>query len=297
MVGALYYFQQHLKYRPAADERMLIGPYHHTAMITGVLAKVAGYQVDQAALIDLQDLRLQWFDHVFHGAPLPALLADRVNFQVMGANTWRHVSTLQAMASARKRYYLTGQHEATQWLLGEAPAHQAPPELSVDFSSRGDVDFEPAPGAIDTRNALVFETAPLAKPLEVDGLFNGHLEVTINKRDFDLSVQFYELTGDGRYLDLASYLGRASYARDRSVRQLLTPGQAHVLEFQSQTVTARRLAAGSRIVAVIAVPKLPALQINYGTGRDVSDESIADAGAPLRIHFAAGSYLELGVRN
>ena len=39
MVGALYYFEQHLKYRPSADDRMLVGPYHHVAMQVGVLAK------------------------------------------------------------------------------------------------------------------------------------------------------------------------------------------------------------------------------------------------------------------
>ena len=296
MVGALYYFEQHLKYRPSADDRMIIGPYHHIAMQTGVLAKVDDYVIDKAAMIDLQDLRLAWFDHVFRGAPMPPLLSDRVNFEVMGANTWRHVSTLADMATRRERFYLTGQREADHWLLADAPAQGALPRLLVDFRDRSDANFQPAAGTLDTRNMLVFETAPLKQPLEIDGLFRGQLRVTINKRDFDLVVNFLERTPDGRYLDLASYLGRVSYMRDRTHRHLLTPGKPSTLNFQSQVVTSRLLPTGSRIVAVIGVPKVPGVQINYGTGRDVSTESIADAGEPLQIRWLAGSYLELGLR-
>lgn len=296
MVGALYYFEQHLKYRPSADDRMLIGPYHHIAMQTGVLAKVGGYEVDKAALIDLQDVRLKWFDHVFRGAPLPALLSDRVNFEVMGANTWRHVSTLADMATGRQRLYLTGRRQADRLLFSDVPGSQPPPELAVDFADRSDVDFRPPPGAPDTRNALVFETEALKQPLEVDGLFQGRFKVIANKRDFDLSVNFYELKPDGQYLDLASYLGRVSYMQDRAHRHLLQPGRPYTLKFRSQTLTARLLPPGSRIVVVVGVPKVPYIQINYGTGRDVSAESIADAGEPLRIRWLPDSYLELGIR-
>ena len=148
----------------------------------------------------------------------------------------------------------------------------------------------------DPRNALVFATAPLSRATEVDGLFRGHINVHTNKRDFDLSVSFFEQKADGSYFPLASYLGRASFMADRSHRHLLAPGKTTALDFESQMLTARLLPAGSRIVAVVAVPKMPEIQINYGSGKDVSDESIADAKEPLRLAFRAGSYLELGVR-
>ncbi|MBB3228515.1 hypothetical protein FHW69_003157 [Luteibacter sp. Sphag1AF] len=296
MVGALYYFAQHLAYRPAADHRMLIGPYHHTAMQTGVLPGIGGADIDRVAVLDLQNIRLQWFDHVFRGAPLPDLLSDRINFEVMGANTWRHVSTLDAMATERRRLYMTGTREGGALLLRAAPAATPPPVLKVNLRDRSDADFQPPANAPDVRNSLVWETAPLESALEVDGVFTGQLDVTINKRDVDLAVNFYELRADGQYLDLASYLGRASFMQDRSTRHLLQPGRSQTLSFQSQTLTARLLSAGSRIVVVVGVPKVPSIQINYGTGRDVSGESIEDAGEPLQVKFASGSHFELGVR-
>jgi len=296
MVGALYYLEQHYRYRPNADHRLLVGPYHHTAMQSGVLASINGYQVDRVALLALQDVRLDWFDHVFRGAALPEVLSDRINFQVMGANTWRHVATLGAMATDQRRLYLSGTRDADGLLFSALPIGQAPPTLSVDFKDRRDAELALPRGAPDTRNALVFRTESLREPLEIDGLFQARLQLVTNKYDFDLEVSFYEETREGRYLDLASYLGRASYMKDRTRRQLLRPGQMQVLSFQSQTLTARLLAPGSRIVAVVGVPKNPYVQINYGTGRAVSDESIADAGRPLQIQLMPQSYFELGVR-
>jgi hypothetical protein len=58
----------------------------------------------------------------------------------------------------------------------------------------------------------------------------------------------------------------------------------------------RKLARGSRIVAVIGPIKWPGQQINYGSGKDVDDETIADAGEPLEIRWLSGSYLDLPIR-
>ena len=98
-VGALHYFREHLRQRPQADHTLLIGPYEHFTLQTGVPPQIQGYALDPSARIDLQALRLAWFDHVLKGAPKPELLADRVNWQVMGADQWRHAPTLEAMAT------------------------------------------------------------------------------------------------------------------------------------------------------------------------------------------------------
>lgn len=296
MVGALHYLREHYRHRPNADHRALIGPYHHVAMGQGVLPSIGGEAIDEAALIDLREIRLQWFDHVFRGAPLPQILSRRINFEVMGENRWGHVDSIAAMAPNRMRFYLSSRRDGDRLRFAEAPPTGAPaPVLRVDFADRSDVDVQIADDALDTRNALVFATAPLPEATEVLGAFSGRFEVVINKRDFDFEVGFFEQRADGHYFPLASYRGRASYVADRRRRQLLRPGRPETLIFESQTVTARRIEAGSRIIAVVGVPKRPDAQINYGTGRDVSDESIADAREPLTVSWRSGSYLELGI--
>ena len=57
----------------------------------------------------------------------------------------------------------------------------------------------------------------------------------------------------------------------------------------------RQLQQGSRVVAVLSVIKEPGRQINYGSGKDVSDESIRDAGRPLEIRWYSDSYLDLPI--
>lgn len=293
MVGSLHYFREHLRYRPDAEHRMLIGPYHHFAMGQGVLTNIDGYEVDRAALLDLRAIRMQWFDHIFRGAPLPEILSGRVNFEVMGENAWRHVDSLDAMAARPMRLFLTGRPSGGALAFADKPAAGDPPVLKVDFKDRSDIDYQVPANGLDARNALVFATPPLAAATDLAGLFRGHFEIVANKRDLDLSVQFYEARADGSYFPLHSYLGRASYMADRSHRRLLTPNRIQALDFESQTVTARKIEAGSRIVAVVSVPRQPGIQINYGTGKDVSAESIADAGEPLLVEWRPNSYLEI----
>jgi len=245
-------------------------------------------------MLNLAAIRLAWFDHVFRGAPLPDVLRDRVNFEVMGADRWRHAHDLAAMSAERWTLFLTGDKEGNGLRLSTTP-RKAPPGLTVDFKDRSDVD-DPSPrDATDLRHALVFETSPIEQAIEVSGLFTASLEVTTNKRDFDLAIDLHELTEDGQWRDVSSFLGRASYVKDRTTRHLLTPGKPTRLEITSQTVAGRLLGRCSRLVAVISVPKSPDRQINYGTGREVSDESIKDAGEPLRLTFRASSFLNIGV--
>lgn len=297
MVGALHYFREHLRHRPDADHRLIVGPYHHTAQQSGVLASINGYEVDRSALIDLTEVRMQWFDHVFRGAPLPEALSDRVNFQVMGADVWRHVPTLEAMADDRLRLFLGAEGEGGAHALSPTPpADGTAIALTVDMADRSGLDAEIPPGQLDTTGALLFETAPFPDGLEIAGAFQGRFEIVTNKRDLDLEVTVFEHRADGSYFRLVSYLGRASYMADRRSRRLLTPGRPQTLAFESQTVAGVRLAPGSRIVALVGAPFRPGVQINYGTGRDVSDESIADAGEPLSVRFLPGARLDLGIR-
>lgn len=57
----------------------------------------------------------------------------------------------------------------------------------------------------------------------------------------------------------------------------------------------RQVGAGSRLVAVLSILKEPGREINYGTGREVIDESIADARTPLQITWCISSFVDLPV--
>lgn len=300
-VGALYYFREHTRYLPNADHTLLIGPYNHFAMQAGVAMNESGYTVDEVARLDLQALRLQWFDHQFKGTAKPALLKDRVNYQVMGANIWKHVHTLADMQQGQTDYYPGCDQlvAITYCQLLQKPGKQRKPiRLVVDMAKRDDItsyqdNSQRVSKTLTPRNALLFLSAPLQKTTEISGLFAGHLEFIVNKKDLDLLVTVYEQMPDGDYFELASFMRRASYAKNRSQRQLLQPGKRQVIDFLAERITSRQAQAGSRIIISIGIPKQPDLQINYGSGKDVSDESIADAAAPIQLQLLDGSYIRL----
>ncbi|MFT3808080.1 CocE/NonD family hydrolase [Arenimonas sp.] len=298
-VGALYYFQEHTQRNPKADHTLVIGPWGHLAMQAGVARHVDGYDVDPVAQIDLQALRYDWFDHVFRGKPKPALLRDRVNYQVMGADAWRHAPSIDAMSNARLRFRLQADGQGPHRLAEAKPANVSSLAQQVDMRDRSDADLPIPTQAIvdapDLRNGLLFLSAPVTEPTEIAGLFSGELDFVVNKRDLDLTVTLYEKMTDGCYFQLAHHLGRASHAESRSERRLLTPGKRTRLAFTSERLVSRKLSPGSRLAIVLAVNRQPDMQINYGSGKDVAAETIDDAGEPLRVEWLSDSYIDIPI--
>jgi hypothetical protein len=132
--------------------------------------------------------------------------------------------------------------------------------------------------------------------MDLIGRFSGDLKVRINKRDMDFTVTLYELLPDGRRMQLSYYVGRASHVRDPTTRQLLVPGRWTDLPFDRTRMVARRVGAGSRLLVKVDVLKDAMHQVNHGTGRDVSDESAADAGEPLQVDWHSDSTLSIPLR-
>ena len=144
----------------------------------------------------------------------------------------------------------------------------------------------------------MFVSEPLSKPTELSGLISGRLAFTVNKMDVDLNVTLDEQLPDGDYVYLfnPSYEFRASYARDRVHRHLLKAGEREQLPFKSERMTSRQLQTGSRLVMILGVNKRPDREINYGTGNDVSEETIADGRVPLKIQWYGDSYIDIPIR-
>ena len=306
--AAVYYLTEHLRYNPKAEHYLLIGPYDHFEAQRGTRNAfgqqnefISGYRRDPVALIDLVELRYQWFDYVFKGAPKPAILQDRVNYEVTGANVWKHAPSVAAMPSSKLRLYLRTTKQSTTYQLSESkPEGDEFITQTVNLADRSDAD-KPRPGGgvldkdFDSTNGVVFVSDPFTKRVEISGLFSGLLDFTANKKDFDFEIDLYKLTLAGEYLQLAPYWARASYVRDRTQRHLLTPGTRERLDISSIRLMSSEFEPGSRLVVALSVIKESGRQINYGSGKAVIEETTQDAGTPLQIKWYGESYLDLPV--
>jgi putative CocE/NonD family hydrolase len=301
--AAWYYFLQHHRYNPRADHTLLIGPYDDGAMQSGAAPVLHGYAVDPAALIDLHELRYQWLDHVLKDGALPPQLSERINYEVMGANAWQHARSLEAMTGSVQKLYLDAAGSGEQHRLARhKSAKLASIRQVMTFTDRSDAGWLPPTDLISkslvTRNAVMFVSEPLPTPLECSGLVSGRLDFVVNKMDIDLDIVMYELLANGDYLRLfnPAYELRLSYAQDRVHRHLLKAGERQEVAFKVERITSRRLDKGSRLVLVLRISKRPDREINYGTGNDVSEESIADGKVPLKVRWYNDSYVEIPAR-
>ncbi|SCK36725.1 hypothetical protein VAR608DRAFT_3363 [Variovorax sp. HW608] len=297
--GALYFHHEHRRQRPQADTTLLLGPYDASSIRLGTAATLRGYTLDPVARVDLPELRLQWLDHILKGANKPSLLSDRVNYQVMGADQWRHAPTLDAPERTRLRLYLDTRERDDPHRLSSSPAEGGGnARLSVDLADRRDVRIPWSDALrvqqLPMRNSIRFVSDPLPADTEIDGSLRGVFDITPSRQDVDFVISMYEQTQSGEYqLLFEPYDFRASYAGHRVRRRLLRAGMRQSLAFSAERVTACRLAAGSRIVLVIGLNRRPDRQINYGSGKDVNSETIADARWPVRVRWHAHSYVEI----
>lgn len=297
-IGALYYMREHLKYNPKAEHYLLIGPYGHFGSQGFPDSVFAGYKIDPVANVPIHAIIYEWFDYILKGAARPGFLKDRVNYQPMGSNEWKHVPSLQTVASDTMRLYLDNRKGGL--LAMTKPTKKGYSLFELDFKNRtsrnsyyyvNSVIYD----SLFSRGGLMFKSEPLKESMELTGNFTGNMSVTINKKDMDYSVALFEEMPDGKYFYLSYFMGRASYAAGNTERKLLVPGKKTSLPFTNSYFTSRKLSKGSRIVIIVNINKSPFEQINYGSGKNVNEETIADAGEPLKIKWHNDGFISLPV--
>jgi putative CocE/NonD family hydrolase len=299
---AIGYFNDFNRYNPAARNYLVAGPWDHFGSQGRRKPDVLrGYRIDQAAHIDTWQLTFDWLDFVLRGRPRPALVANRVNYEVMGENRWRHVSSLPAMGT-RERFYLTTKRASGQYfLLSRVPQRRIGAlAQEVDLADHTSMNNDSYPYLIlgkrpDPSDGYAFVTAPFSQAEEVSGL-DGLFHLRVNKRDLDVGIALYEMLPDGQLFQLTYYTERASYAEDMSIRHLLTPGQEAAIPFGQDYLFSRWLEPGSRLLLTVTVNKNKFAEVNYGTGKNVAHESAKDGGIPLKVDWLTSSYIGLRLR-
>lgn len=300
---ALGYLRDFQHYNPTAQSYLVAGPWDHFGSQGRHKPEaLRGYQIDPAANIDTWKLTFDWFDFVMRGKPRPALVQDRVNYEVMGENRWRHAPSLEVMGRPVRLYLTTRRTDGRFYRLSTAaPRHAEALPQKVDLADRTTMNNDSYPYIIlgkqpDLSNGYAFLTAPFPRSEEVSGL-DGMFHLRVNKRDLDVGLALYEMQPDGKLLQLTYYTERASYAADMSVRHLLTPGREAAVPFDQDYLFSRLVAKGSRLLLTVNVNKNAFAEINYGTGKDVAAENVRDAGKPMQVQWLTSSYIRLRLRD
>lgn len=307
-LGALYYYRQHHLWNKKANKNhyLLIGPFNHGGSQGYPRSILTNYKIDSVANISITDIVFNWFDYVLKDSSKPAILKDYINFEVMGKNEWRHVASLDKMNNDTLTFYLSTSKDGNRYKLASSKSLKTGHisqevnfldrhEIKLDGEDLGWVNAIIDSVLVPSQNQLVFITDPLKERFSINGAIMANIVTAINKKDMDIVLDFYEQMPDGKYFALNRCLQRASYAKDRVKRQLLHPGKMELIEMNNTFFTSRQLQKGSRLVIIIGINKNPDWQINYGTGKDVSDETINDAKIPLEIKWYNNSSIKIPV--
>lgn len=296
-LGALYYLRQHYKYNKNADHYLIIGPYDHSGAQGNIQPTLRGYNIDDIAKIDLDRISIEWFDYILKGKQKPSFIKDRINYQVMGTNQWKSIGSIDDFDKNKFKLFLenTGSYNLSA-LKSNNPKNSS---LTVDFKERNDADeilalkYDLIENKLYNKNNILFTSEPFEKSFELSGNFSGKLSFSINKKDVDLYAYLYEQMPDGKYFLLSTYLGRASHSKDWKNRKLLTPEKKETLLIRNNEFVSKKIEKGSKLVLVVGINKSPLYQINYGTGKDVSDENIDDAKESLELKLYNDSFIEI----
>jgi uncharacterized protein len=299
-IGALYYYKEYFRWNKHPNHYLLIGPYDHGGAQGYPSKTLEGYTIDSAADIPIHDIVFAWFDHVLKDSSMPALLSDKVNYEVMGANRWEHVSSFDKMSNDSLTFYLTGGTGKFDRLASTRPTMPGFISQEVDFKDRtgaSEGDRAVLDTSLHEEKDLVFVSDALAKDVVFSGSYKTSFLVSTNKKDVDLIIYLYEQRPDGKYFLLNFITQRASFAQDRTTRHLLQPGKVEHIQITNTFLTSVDMPKGSRIIMTVGVNKSPDWQLNYGTGKDVSDETIADAKEPFKLRWYNKSKLIIPIKN
>ena len=249
-----------------------------------------------------RDLQLRWFDHYLLGRDNGVDRLPPVDIFVQGDNVWRqeHEWPL-ARARATKWYVSSGGRAQTS--AGNGVLDTLPPRGAVaDTFTYNPGD--PTPYLIDSReleeslnedytalnasrrDALVFTSKPLTRPLEVTGEMSATVWASSDARDTDWAVMLLDVFPDGHAERVQDGFARARFRKGMDHEVPLVPGQAERYDIDLW-FTSMVFPAGHRLRVSISSALFPKYDRNLNTGGNNERDSTFVVAHQRLLHDAA----------
>jgi hypothetical protein len=241
------------------------------------------------AVIDMNEIQLNWFNWTLKGRSQPKFLKDRVNYFVMGENKWDYTENLDEISNDSLTLYFSSDGMANDIFhsgcLDKSPFSDQKPDIFIYdpldttyFSSY----LKDGPWAdmclyknleAYKKNQLIYHSAPLPEDLLIAGQINFSAYIEMDVIDTDFEYLIYEVKPDGSEIFLTTEFLRARYRNSLSKEALVTPGKIHKYNFTSSFFLVRKLQKGSRIRFIFRALNNPLWQKNFNSGGKVEEET------------------------
>lgn len=258
---------------------VLMGPWVHGISKNG---KVGELDFGKEAMVDLNALQAEWFDHWLKGAPTGVEGLPPFRIFVMGRNQWRDEKEWPLARTRYTPYYFQSRGSANTLdgdgrLSMSAPdAQQAADRFVYDpnepVPTLGGCNLGKCPtGPHDQTEAekrqdvLVFTSDALTSPLEATGPVKVVLYAASSATDTDWTAKLVDVYPDGRPINLCDGILRARYRESADKPSLIEPGKVYCYDIDLW-VTSNVFLPGHKIRVEISSSNFPRFDRNPNTG-------------------------------
>lgn len=267
-----------------AAQRLVIGPWDHLAWgRTGSSPAPMLRDLGPGADSPINDLMLAWYDHFLKGLDTNVAGKSRVDYFLMGANTWKSAPSWPLPQTRWSRYFLSGNGEITSrtGALSAAPPGRTRPADSYLYdpanpvpslgghsccqaasSPQGPYDQSPVEQRSDV---LVYSSEPLPADTEVTGPVTVDLWASSSATDTDFTAKLAVVKADGTVMNLNNGILRTTMRDSLSDPQPAVPGRPYELQIAIWP-TSYLFEAGDRIRLEISSSDYPQFAPNPNTG-------------------------------
>ncbi|MFN2414184.1 MAG: CocE/NonD family hydrolase [Pyrinomonadaceae bacterium] len=262
-------------------QRLLVGPWAHAA--TSPEGKIGDVVYGRAAVLNMRQTALRWFDFALKGVQNEYATAPPVSIFVMGENVWRAEREFPLARTRYTKYFLHSARGANG-VEGDGRLDTAPPAAErPDAFTYDPLNPVPTiggrlccgdaipPGPFDQRpnesrkDVLVFSTPPLERDLEVTGYVTAELYAATSAPDTDFTMMLVDVAPDGYARYLTDGIVRARYRDTTDSAEPVTPGRVYKYTLDLW-VTSNLFKAGHRVRLYVSSSNFPRFNRNHNTG-------------------------------
>jgi uncharacterized protein len=262
-------------------QRLLVGPWAHAG--TSPEGKIGDVVYGKAAVLNMTETALKWFDFALKGLKNEYATAPPVSIFVMGENVWRAEAEFPLARTRYTKYFLHSGRGA-HGVGGDgrldtlAPTDERPDSFTYDplnpvptIGGRLCCGDAIPPGPFDQRpnesraDVLVFSTPPLEKDVEVTGYVKAELYAATTAPDTDFTMMLVDVAPDGYARYLTDGIVRARYRETTERAEPITPGRVYKYDLDLW-VTSNLFKTGHRIRLYVSSSNFPRFNRNHNTG-------------------------------
>ena len=259
------------------EQKLLMGPWPHAI---NSKSKLGDVDFGSAAMIDLNDVWLRWFDAWLKGVDNGVKAEPPVRIFVMGDNRWVNEKEWPIARSQFTKYYLTSGGRANS-LFGDGslttqlpgmekidsytydPAKPVPFITEPSFAQIGGPDdYRPVERRDDV---LVYTSEAVRDDLEVCGPIKVVLYASSSASDTDFTAKLIDVWPDGFAQRLSDGIVRARFRNGMDRPELIESGKVYAYNINAWN-TCEVFKRGHRVRLEISSSAFPKYDRNLNTG-------------------------------